>query len=213
MTPQDTKKRLLEAAEKLFAENGFEATSLRNITSEAGANLASIHYHFGSKEALIQEVFAQYIKPVNTERLRLLDELEAKTPIRLEAVLRSFLTPLIRFDEVAERGKTIHKLFGRIYSESEKVQRLVLGQFEEVRTRYASAIQRVCPHLLPIEVAWRFKFMVGSMMMLLVSHTGYGKELEEMESSEHVDVVLEKLTSFLVGGFTAPPVASRKITQ
>ena len=73
----NTKDRLLDTAEQLFAQTGIEATSLRTITAEAGANLAAIHYHFGSKETLIQEVFARRVEPVNQERLRQLDELEA----------------------------------------------------------------------------------------------------------------------------------------
>ena len=48
----NTKDRILDAAERLFAHKGIEATSLRNITAEAGVNLAAVNYHFQSKEAL-----------------------------------------------------------------------------------------------------------------------------------------------------------------
>ena len=46
----DTKQKILDAAEQLIAEQGYAATSLRQIIAEAGVNLASIHYHFGSKD-------------------------------------------------------------------------------------------------------------------------------------------------------------------
>ena len=59
MNTPDTRERLLDAAEHLFAHHGIGSTSLRSITAEAETNLASVHYHFGSKEALIEAVFAR----------------------------------------------------------------------------------------------------------------------------------------------------------
>jgi hypothetical protein len=53
----DTRERILDVAERLFMENGYEATSMRTITSAAEVNLAAVNYHFGSKEALLCEVF------------------------------------------------------------------------------------------------------------------------------------------------------------
>ncbi len=77
-----TKTRILDTAEQLFAEKGYAATSIRNITTEAGVNLASVNYHFGSKETLLHQVFARRIGPVNEVRIRLLDEAEAKWGMR-----------------------------------------------------------------------------------------------------------------------------------
>ena len=67
----DTRDLLLDTAERLFAEHGIDATSLRTITSEAAANLAAVHYHFGSKDGLIQEVFARRFDPLNEDRLQI----------------------------------------------------------------------------------------------------------------------------------------------
>ena len=95
----DTKGRLLEAAERLYAEQGIEATSLRAITSEAGANLASVHYHFGSKEAFTEAVFSRRIVPLNRERLDLLDSYErevGEAPVPLERILEALLVGVER---------------------------------------------------------------------------------------------------------------------
>ena len=89
----DTRERLLDAAEKLFAETGIGATSLRAVTAEAEANLASVHYHFGSKESLLLEVFGRRIKPVNRERLERLDKATTESPEDLDAVIRAFVAP------------------------------------------------------------------------------------------------------------------------
>lgn len=72
-----TREIILETAEQLFAQQGHDGTSMRQITSAAGVNLAAVNYHFGSKEALVQAVLKRRLEEVNRERLRLLDELEA----------------------------------------------------------------------------------------------------------------------------------------
>ena len=73
----DTKKRILDTAEGLFAEHGFPATSMRDITNAAGVNLAAINYHFGSKESLLIAVLQRRTLPINIARLSRLDALEA----------------------------------------------------------------------------------------------------------------------------------------
>ena len=74
----DTKQKILETAERLFGSQGYDATSLRHIIAEAGVNLAAIHYHFGSKEELLDELILRKIQPVNAERIALLDRIEAE---------------------------------------------------------------------------------------------------------------------------------------
>src|SRR6266568_5066457 len=81
-----TRTVLLDAAERLFAENGVEGTSVRDITKAAGVNLGAINYHFGTKERLALEVFARRLEPVNRERIARLDALEeAATDGKLKA--------------------------------------------------------------------------------------------------------------------------------
>src|SRR3954453_20324524 len=75
-TSADTKTRILDAAERLFVEHGFEATSLRSLTSAAGVNLAAVNYHFGSKEELFQAVLTRRLDPMNQERIDLLAKVE-----------------------------------------------------------------------------------------------------------------------------------------
>ena len=72
---KDTATRILDAAERLFVEHGFEATSLRTITQQAEVNLAAVNYHFGSKKELIQAVLDRYLSlfmPDLDARLRVL---------------------------------------------------------------------------------------------------------------------------------------------
>ena len=105
----DTKKKLLDTAEKLFGEKGFEATSLRDITTEAQVNLAAVNYHFQSKDSLIDAVIQRRIAPVNCRRLKMLDA--AGPDATVEQIVGAFLAPLFEM-----RTPALVPLFGRILS-------------------------------------------------------------------------------------------------
>ena len=78
MATADTKSQILDTAERLFAQKGFDAVSLRNIVTVAKVNLAAVHYHFGSKQSLLHTVVARRLRPINEERLARLAEAQAK---------------------------------------------------------------------------------------------------------------------------------------
>src|SRR5579862_23044 len=109
----DTKHRILDSAERLFADRGFEGTSLRAIIADAKVNLAAIHYHYHSKEALLDAVILRRLEPINRQRLALLDDCE-RAALRghpsLESVLEAFLAPPFRAGIGKEEGRT----FGRL---------------------------------------------------------------------------------------------------
>ena len=91
---KDTKERLLDAAETLFGDRGVAAVSVRDITAAAGANIAAVNYHFGSKDGLLQAVINRRMEPLNAERLRLLDLVESAAgdaPPTVEGVLHAFV--------------------------------------------------------------------------------------------------------------------------
>src|SRR6267143_2165666 len=97
-TKPDTKQRILDSAERLFAANGFEGTSLRNIIADAKVNLAAIHYHYHSKEALLEAVVLRRLEPLNRRRLEMLDSCEqvAGGKPSVEAILEAFIAPTFR---------------------------------------------------------------------------------------------------------------------
>ena len=151
----DTKTRILDVAERLFAEEGFAATSLRAITSEAGVNLASVNYHFGSKDELVREVFTRRLGPINRRRLAMLDAVEAEAgggSPSLEGVVRAFVVPILELGE--ESGAP--QLLGRIYAESGEFRKKVMGeQMGEVVRRFTAAFQQAIPDLSETETLWR----------------------------------------------------------
>ncbi len=124
----DTKQRILDTAERLFGEQGYDAISLRHIIGEAGVNLAAVHYHFGSKEDLLDEVVVRKLGPVNEARLALLDQAEkeaAGAPVPVEKVLRAFLIPTA---VVARQNPEFVKVMGRVVSEGH-IERIARQHF------------------------------------------------------------------------------------
>ena len=113
----DTKQKILDTAERLIAEQGYAATSLRHIIAEAGVNLAAIHYHFGSKEELLDEIISRKIGPVNAERVARLDQVLLESgagPVAVEKVLEAFLMPM---GEAADRTPAFVPFMGRLMAE------------------------------------------------------------------------------------------------
>lgn len=211
----DTKNKILNAAEKLFAQKGFEATSLREITTEAGVNLAAIGYHFKSKEGLLGEVYLRHIVPLNKERLRLLDEAEAKAgdkPPPLEEVLRAMVEPILRFARASSQGTELFmRLYGRMYTEqSDFLKNFFTEHFQEVIHRFMKALQRVLPHLGMTEFMWRTRFVVGALL-----HTMYdpfekgsvhGIKYEEIS----IESVIEQLVNFMAAGLKTPALLNQE---
>jgi len=202
----NTKDRILDAAERLFARDGIEATSLRTITTEAGVNLAAVNYHFQTKEALIHAVVARRLRPVNERRVAMLDECERKAgggPLPLHEVVDAFVRPVLEIH--AGRGKEITPLMGRLYSEpGEFIQKVFKDHLEPVALRFISAFRRALPELPKAELLWRLHFCFGA-----VAHTlGAGKLLRLLSEGEcdpsDVEVTLGHLEAFMIAGLSAP---------
>ncbi len=212
---QDTRTRILAAAEGLFAARGFSATSVRMITSRANVNLAAMHYHFGSKDRLIQELFALRLSPLNRQRLTLLDQCQVDADgavPSLEKILEAFIRPPVQLIRDPERGgMRFMQLLSRAFnSPDEAIREMIYGQFAEVIERFSGALSPRLPDLPREEAFWRFHFMVGAM-----SHTLHviadWKNLENLENlfldvpePSQVDEVVARLVSFLAAGFRTP---------
>jgi AcrR family transcriptional regulator len=110
--PEDTRALILDAAERLFAERGVDAVSVRAVLNEAGVNVALAHYHFGSREGLIAELLRTRVAPLAEEQLRALEVVDARGDgATLEDVLRAYFAPAGR----AMAGKPrLGKLLGQL---------------------------------------------------------------------------------------------------
>jgi AcrR family transcriptional regulator len=206
----DTKTRIMDVAEVLCAEGGYEATSLRDITSQADANLASVNYHFQSKEGLLSAIIQRYAGPVNQERLECLDAIEARAgdgQPDVEELQRAFLRPAFS-RATGPAGAKFMRLAGRLHTEtSDEMRGLLLEHFKEVAGRFGKAFGKALPHLDEEEVGLRIHFLVGAMAhTLLWSNKMPGPPFGRRRSVP-ADEAVESLVRFAAAGMAAPMAA------
>ena len=210
----ETRTRILDAAEELFMQHGFEGTSMRQLTARAGVNLAAVNYHFGSKDALIEAVFKRRLDPMNAERVAALDALE-KDGHALASVdiIRAFVVPSLRLIEDAKGGgRNFIRLLGRTYTEPAKTVRALIGQmYALTMERYKRALERALPQMPADELVWRMHFMFGTLAYTLAA-TDTVQLIAGCKPEDRYDARLleERLTVFLAAGLHAPLESSIK---
>lgn len=209
MAQTDTVTRILDTAEVLFAERGFAETSLRNITSKAKVNLAAVNYHFGSKKALIQAVFARYLDPFTERFHAALDELEAQygeRPIPLEVLLESMARTVLEVPAERNSLKVFMRLLGLAYTQAQgHLRRYIQQHYGSVFTRFAELVRRATPDLPDSERFWRLHFMLGTVIFTL-SGLDALRDIAEQDYGEHVSVrdLIRRLRPVVVAGMNAP---------
>ena len=205
-----TKEKILDAAEALFMEHGFEATGLRQITTGAGVNLAAVHYHFGSKEELFHAVLTRRLDPMNQQRVTLLDQLERDARgghLSCEAIIGAMFIPALALArDKARGGKNFLRLIGRAYADPAPFIRQFLShQYAPMIARFKAAFGRALPHLPAKELSWRLHFLMGAL-----SYTLAGTDVLKLISalnpieSDNDELLLRRLGPFLVAGLQAP---------
>jgi NodT family efflux transporter outer membrane factor (OMF) lipoprotein len=218
LTPaSDTRTRILDAAESLIAGNGFRNVSLRQITGAAEVNIAAVNYHFGSREGLIGQVLARVIRPINQQRLHLLDLAEERHrgPVPLEEILEALHRPV-----VAEMQKSPHqtpvylRLAGRCLSEPpEHFSETLVELFREVIARFMAATKASLPHLDGASIFWRMHFSVGTMIYALTHEDRLPLFSDGIVEATDPEDTLRRLIEFTAAGLRAevgePPKKKR----
>jgi len=217
--PHETRTRILDAAEELFMQHGFEGTSMRTLTAQAGVNLAAVNYHFGSKDALIEAVFRRRLDPMNSARIAELDRLEAAagaSPPPTDAIIRVFLrASLAMIEDAKGGGRNFIRLLGRAYTEPSKPIRALIGQlYAPAMARYKGAFERALPDLPKDELIWRMHFMFGTLAYTLAA-TDTVQLIAGCKPEDRYDAALleERLTAFLHAGLVAPLHGQRGVRK
>ena len=209
----DTRERLLDAAEQIFAERGFEGASMRAVTQAAGASVSAANYHFGSKEALLRETLLRRVGPLNARRLARLDALEEDArgrPLELETIVEAFLRPV--FEEHAasdDAAARFRQVAARIYSDPPGVVSAMKRElFGPIVTRFVAALAAALPEKSREEIELGFQLTVGVMVHVISGHlvTVPGQEEGECEcwtARLSDESVLQQMIAYVVAGLRA----------
>ncbi len=169
-TEAETRERVLDAAEALFAEKGLDGTSVREITAAARANLAAVHYYFQSKDALFLEVCRRRIRQVNDRRYALLKETEAHGAPTVEDVVDALVRPAFELARVAPLGGLLlTRMIRRHVREPDGLcGPLMAAEIAPMLERFGTALRRALPGLSPARLSGALHFVIGAMLHSLM---------------------------------------------
>lgn len=203
----DTKELLIDVAEKHFATNGFAGTSLRGIIKDAKVNVASIAYHFGTKEELYGAVIERFAAPVVAEQMLRLKECLSKEArvedVRVEDVLYAFYEPPIKLIKMmGDKGATLSLFLGRAQTESSSVSSLRDAYFADCRNAFLDAFRILVPGLTEADYHWRFEFMLSLIVCFLTRNSEIQRRYSK-EADWQIDEVVSRLVAFCGPGIKA----------
>ena len=203
-----TKSKILDAAEHLFADKGFNGTSLREITSLAEVNLAAVNYHFGSKKELIKSVMSRYMNELSPQLESALNTIcEQDEQPSLHAVFSAFIEPLLSLNVFKENGTSnFLQLLGRGYSDSQGFLRwFFTTQYPNVITYFVAAVQKAYPQLTAEDIFWRLHFTMGTVVFTM-SSTDALIDIAKNDFQKTTDIaaIISKVIPFVAAGVAAP---------
>jgi AcrR family transcriptional regulator len=178
----NSRDAILDAAERVFADAGFEGASMRSIAEAADVAQALLHYHFGTKERLFAEMFTRRSEAINAERIKRLDALFSTGLPSLEDVLETLLRPLIELGHDEARGYFSRLVVSVAASGDARSCTLIADNYDPVAHRFIAAFRRVLPNLSEPDAVRGYLFVIG-VGMTIMAPTGRLNRL----SADHCD--------------------------
>ncbi len=207
MAQSDTKTRILDGAEQMFAREGFHNTSLRALTDLAEANLASVNYHFGSKEALLQTVIERRLLPLNRIRQeKILNVAQENSALpEAEALLRAFIEPTMEFRNSSPGARDFISLIGRSLSEpDETVRNCFMDLSQPILQVLFEALHQALPQLSPAILMTRLQFIMGTMSHVMCMSSPSVFNNPELPQPLDDTALVEQLIKYVLAGLEAP---------
>lgn len=202
--PQPTKDRILTSAERLFAENGFDGVSMREIAADADTQLALIHYHFGTKLDLYRAIWqARYTKEVASRREASFAALDFNLarPKLIRTLVEIYLLPLMQMTEVEEL-KGFLAIGARECTDPREADRGILKEFlDGPARRFLDLFSRAMPELSPAEVAWGLQSMLGVSIFYIADRNRITRISGGSARAGDTAAATAPLVEFCVGGW------------
>lgn len=196
-----TSEKILNAAEELFAQNSYDAVSIRQITQKADVKLALAHYHFRSKEALFGAVIKRRIGKLTESRQQLLDYFSQKNkgkPLSVAQLVHAFVTPYLYWHNSGGPG---WRSYSHIVSTLLGYNLTLLQElFDSAAKVFQQEFRRTMPNADEASIQWGFDFMVGVMCNTFSEVDRIGGLSDRLCTIENKEEACEYLLAFIVAG-------------
>ncbi len=198
-----TERRLLLAAERLFAERGIDAVSLRAIMAAAGANVASVHYHFGSKPALVEALIRDRSEQGSARRSELLAAIETSGEVSARLLAEAFVRPVA---ELASSGEAAWVTFiAGIIGSGHPALAVLTDGFRAQARRYTVLMHRLDPDMPLRTIRVRLTQAMSLTFRVLGDLDGSQGLLTLSGPTLTPDEVTEELTDVVTASLAGPP--------
>ena len=199
-----TRARLITAAERLFAKNGLDAVSVRDITAAAKANTAAVHYHFGSKRGLVEAILEARAAEVGRRRGEILDGVEAAPAPTLRDVVAALVIPTAELAQDRRRGGYYYVGFLAAVLSHPEFMPAVNDAVDPHTSRYLKSLAKVTPHLSNDVRALRHALAKDMVNRVFGQPTGAVHLWLHQRAPGAEDHLVDRVIDFLCGAFTAP---------
>jgi AcrR family transcriptional regulator len=206
-----TADRILDVAEEMFAEHGFKAVSLRSVLRACGVNAAAAHYHFGSKQKLLEAIFDRRCAVMNSERLRLLNACkdEVGRPPLIDQILEAFLRPSLVWPDDDKGTRRFMRLRAGVAYEREALARdLIARHFNDTSRRFIQALGEALPQIGAEELYFRFHFLLGAQYYTLLNPNRISDLSEGICNPASAEKALRHMVCMFSSGLRAPTCIS-----
>lgn len=189
--------RLLDAAEKLFSEHGFEGTSVRDIAGAADCNIAAVNYYFGGKDKLYTEVWRRQLVQMRDDRLNAIEQVMSESGGKpaLEDLLQSFANAVVGPFRDESRSRRFMNLMAReMIDQHVPVNLLIDEVVKPTMGALRGALLKACPGLEESRIPLLIVFLAGMLM-----HVVHIKAMfEQAESTEMLSFDLNEAVDHVV---------------
>ncbi len=206
----DVREKILDVAEKIFADSGIEGASIRDIVTAAKVNLATVYYYFGSKQGLFSAVMERRFGSVYKEQKENIKKIQAGIEqYSLEQILEAMLLPpLLVAGNDPSKGQIVRKLIGRIVTEPHKTSwELMRRRHKDLREAYLDLIHKKVPHLTKTDLQWRIEFIWGALAFLMCNPQKLEYMSDGLCNPSDTKMVLKQMLCFFAAGLKAPSVS------
>lgn len=208
----DRKGAILLAAEKLFAQHGYDVVSLRQIAEEAGVPLALVGYYYGQKHELFEAVFAHWQGTIDERLAGLRQAMQAAPAERLQRLVDAFLTPVLRLRASSEGEYYALMVARELYHAREHTDRVLRDFFDPLAHAFIDALHATLPHASRADAAWVYQFMLGALLHHLRDDRIVRLSRNQCKPAD--PAVAPMLTRFILGGIQAAlPAPTRNTTR